>query len=176
MSIQRPAEMASRIPDRAISSPILETAYRFAALDKPEQERSTLLTVALREHVSDTDAKTKMKWALNRSGLKPPEQAAEMIRWAVEHPDLFPDHRVMHTGDTARKLFLRRKRCRTPRPILCARRTGHDRRRSTRRAVAVWALRRRCTRESARPSQPSGAWTWSGAAGAHRSRPRQRCR
>jgi hypothetical protein len=90
--------MASRIPDRAFSLPVLETAYRFAALDKPEQERSTLLTIALREHVSDKDAKTKMKWALNRVWLKPPEQAAGMIRWAVEHPDLFPDHRVMHTG------------------------------------------------------------------------------
>jgi hypothetical protein len=98
MNIQRRAEMASRIPDRAFSLPVLETAYRFAAIDKPDQERSTLLTVALREHVSDKDAKTKMKWALNRVWLKPPEQAAGMIRWAVDHPDQFPDHRVMHTG------------------------------------------------------------------------------
>jgi len=98
MNIQRRAEMASRIPDRAFSLPVLETGYRFAALDKPEPERSTLLTVALREHVSDKDAKTKMKWALNRVWLKPPDQAAVMIRWAVDHPDLFPDHRVMHAG------------------------------------------------------------------------------
>ena len=40
MNVQRRAEMASRIPDRAFSLPVLETAYRFAALDKPEQERS----------------------------------------------------------------------------------------------------------------------------------------
>lgn len=98
MNIQRRAEVASRIPDRAFSLPMLETAYRFAALDKPEQERSTLFTVALREHVSDKDAKTKVKWALNRVWLKPPDQAAPMLRWAVDHPELFPDHRVMHTG------------------------------------------------------------------------------
>ena len=98
MSTQRPAETASRVPDGALSFPVLEAAYRFAASDGSLEERSELLTVALREHVSERDAKTKIKWTLNRVWLNPPEQAALMIRWALDHPDLFPDRRVMHTG------------------------------------------------------------------------------
>lgn len=98
MSALRPAETASRVPDGALSFSVLEAAYRIARFDKPLEERSKLLTVALREHVSERDAKTKIKWTLNRVWLNPPERAAAMIRWALKHPDLFPDRRVMHTG------------------------------------------------------------------------------
>ena len=98
MSAQRRAETTGRVPDGALSFPVLEAAYRIAGFDKPFEERSELLTVALREHVSERDAKTKIKWTLNRVWLNPPEPAAAMIRWALDHPDLFPDRRVMHAG------------------------------------------------------------------------------
>jgi hypothetical protein len=94
----RPAEIASRVPDGALSYPALEAAYRIARLGNSLERGSELLTVALREHVSERDAKTKIKWTLNRVWLNPPEQASAMIRWALDHADLFPDRRVMHAG------------------------------------------------------------------------------
>ena len=67
-------------------------------MDRPVRERSELLTIALRQHVSDADADNKMKKTVTRIWLNPPEPAAGMIRWALEHPDQFPDHRAMHAG------------------------------------------------------------------------------
>jgi|HubBroStandDraft_2_1064218.scaffolds.fasta_scaffold07054_4 hypothetical protein len=94
----RPAEISSRVPDGALSFGALDAAYRIGALAKSLEERSELLTVALREHVSERDAKTKIKWTLNRVWLNPPEPAVAMIRWARDHVDSFPDRRAMHAG------------------------------------------------------------------------------
>jgi hypothetical protein len=94
----RPAEIASRVPDGALSFGALEAAYRIGALAKSLEGRSELLTVALREHISERDAKTKIKWTLNRVWLNPPKPAVSMIRWARDHADLFPDRRAMHAG------------------------------------------------------------------------------
>lgn len=95
----RPSDPASPRPlDRAMSLPVLETVYRIASLDLSVQERSAQLTVALREHTTDADAKAGLKWAVSRSWINPPRPAAAMIRWAVDHPEHYPDRRVMHTG------------------------------------------------------------------------------
>ena len=98
MSPRQPDPSSPRPPDRALSLPLLETVYRIASLDLSTQERSTQLTIALREHTTDADAKTRVKWAVSRIWINPPQPAATMIRWAIDHPEHFPDRRLMHTG------------------------------------------------------------------------------
>ncbi|MYH43040.1 MAG: hypothetical protein F4110_12010 [Acidimicrobiaceae bacterium] len=77
---------------------MLETVYRIASLDLSIKERSAQLTIALREHTTDADAKAGLKWAVSRVWINPPRPAAAMVRWAIDHPEHFPDRRVMHTG------------------------------------------------------------------------------
>ena len=84
--------------DRALSLPILDTVYGIASLDIGAEQRSTQLTIALREHTTDADAKAGLKWAVSRIWTNPPEPATAMIRWAINHPEHFPDRRMMHTG------------------------------------------------------------------------------
>jgi hypothetical protein len=67
-------------------------------MDTDLSERSELLTVALREHFSEREAKNKAKKALARVWLNPPLDAQQMISWALENPQEFPDHRLMHAG------------------------------------------------------------------------------
>lgn len=98
MSPVPPDPRSPRPPDRAVSLPLLETVYRIAALDIDPAERSTQLTIALREHTTDADAKTRLKWVVSRIWINPPEPAGAMISWAIEHPEHFPDRRLMHTG------------------------------------------------------------------------------
>ena len=81
-----------------MSLPLLETVYRIASLDLTTEERSAQLTIALREHTTDADAKTRVKWAVSRTWINPPQPAVAMIRWAIDHPEHFPDRRLMHTG------------------------------------------------------------------------------
>jgi len=81
-----------------LSLPLLETVYRIASLDVSAAERSEQLTVALREHTTDADAKTRVKHTVMRIWISPPEPAASAIRWAIDHPEQFPDRRLMHTG------------------------------------------------------------------------------
>lgn len=98
MSLRPPDPSSPRPLDRALSLPVLETVYRIASLDLSVEERSAQLTVALREHTTDADAKAGLKWAVSRVWINPPQPAAPMIRWAIDHPEHFPDRRVMHTG------------------------------------------------------------------------------
>jgi hypothetical protein len=56
------------------------------------------LTVALRDHFSEREAKNKAKKTLSRIWLNPPPGAAPMISWALANPHFFPDHRLMHAG------------------------------------------------------------------------------
>ena len=98
MTPRSPRTDTPRALDRILSLSLLDDVYRVAAMDKPVRERSELLTIALRQHVSDADADNKMKKTVTRIWLNPPEPAVPMIRWALEHPDQFPDRRVMHTG------------------------------------------------------------------------------
>ena len=95
----RPPDPGSPRPlDRALSLPVLETVYRIASLDLSVEEQSAQLTVALREHTTDADAETRLKWAVSRTWINPPRPAAAMIRWAIDHPEQFPDRRLMHSG------------------------------------------------------------------------------
>ena len=57
-----------------------------------------VFTVALREHFSERDAAGKAKKTLSRIWLNPPEDAKEMISWAIDNPQEFPDRRLMHCG------------------------------------------------------------------------------
>lgn len=98
MSPRRPDPASPRPLDRALSLPLLETVYRIASLDVSAAERSEQLTVALREHTTDADAKTRVKKIASRIWISPPEPAALAIRWAIDHPEHFPDRRLMHTG------------------------------------------------------------------------------
>ncbi|MYB24181.1 MAG: hypothetical protein F4X37_03580 [Acidimicrobiia bacterium] len=98
MSPRAPDPGSPRPLDRALSLPLLETAYRIAALGLSPEQQSQQLTIALREHTTDADAKTRLKKIVSRIWTNPPEPAAEMIRWAIDHPEHFPDRRPMHTG------------------------------------------------------------------------------
>ena len=95
----RPPDPGSPRPlDRALSLRLLETVHRIASLDVGTRERSAQLTIALRAHTTDADAETRLKWAVSRIWINPPRPATEMIRWAIDHPEHFPDRRIMHTG------------------------------------------------------------------------------
>ena len=98
MSPRAPDPGSPRPLDRALNLPLLETVYRIAALDLSPEQRSQQLTIALREHTTDADAESRLKWAVSRIWTNPPEPSAEMIRWAIDHPEHFPDRRLMHAG------------------------------------------------------------------------------
>lgn len=98
MSLRLPDPSSPRPLDRALSLPLLDAVYRIASFDLTVEERSDQLTIALREHTTDADAKKRMKWAVSRIWINPPQPAAAMIRWAIDHPEHFPDRRLMHTG------------------------------------------------------------------------------
>ena len=98
MSPRPPDPSAPRPLDRALSLPVLDSVYEIAALDLDPTQRSPQLTIALREHTTDADAKTRLKWVVSRIWINPPEPSAAMIRWAIDHPEHFPDRRLMHTG------------------------------------------------------------------------------
>ena len=98
MSPRRPDPRSPRPPDRALNLPLLETVYWIASLDLSAEQRLAQLTIALQEHTTDADAKTRVKWAVSRIWINPPEPAAAMIQWAIGHPEYFPERRLMHTG------------------------------------------------------------------------------
>lgn len=98
MSPRRPDPASPRPLDRALSLPLLETVYRIASLDVSAAERSEQLTIALREHTTEADAKTRVKHIVTRIWISPPDSAALAIRWAIDNPEYFPDRRLMHTG------------------------------------------------------------------------------
>ena len=60
-----------------MSLPLLETVYRIASLDLSTEQRSAQLTIALREHTTDADAKTRVK----KGGLADLDQPATTRRW-----------------------------------------------------------------------------------------------
>lgn len=93
-----PQARARRAPTRAMTLEMLDDVYRVASLDQPLEQRLELLTIALREHVTEREAKNQAKKMVTRIWLNPPEPAAAMIRWAIDNPAEFPDHRVLHLG------------------------------------------------------------------------------
>lgn len=98
MTSRRASTNAQRVPECPLNLGGLDATYRIAAMDAGIDERSELLTVALREHFSEREAKNKAKKTLARVWLNPPPDAVAMIGWALANPHEFPDHRVMHVG------------------------------------------------------------------------------
>ena len=98
MNDRRPVSNPRRVPDNPLNLGGLDAAYRVAGMDIGLAERSELLTIALREHFSEREAKNKAKKSLTRIWLNPPPEAAPMIAWALHNPQEFPDRRLMHGG------------------------------------------------------------------------------
>lgn len=86
------------ILDRDLSADLLDVAFRVATADTEWAEKRKLLTVALRDHVSDQEAQGKTKKCLTRVWVNPPAEAKQMIVWGREHPQLALDRRVLHLG------------------------------------------------------------------------------
>lgn len=95
---QSPSAHTPRALDRTLTLPVLDATYRIAQLDAPPTDRSAQLTVALREYTTEENANNKLKKTVTRIWINPPELAVPMIRWATEHPQEFPDRRIMHLG------------------------------------------------------------------------------
>jgi len=93
-----PKATTPRALDRALSLPLLDSVYRIAQLSVGVEEKSQLLSIALREYVTEADADNKMKKTVTRIWINPPTPAVSMITWAIKHPEHFPDHRVLHVG------------------------------------------------------------------------------
>ena len=84
--------------ERTIRPDVLEVAYRIAGSDAPFEDQRQLLGVALRDYVTLQEANNKVKKMMTRLWVNPPEYAAAVIRWAVQHPEVFPDRHAMHLG------------------------------------------------------------------------------
>ena len=98
MTEPRQSSTPGRVPDCPLNLPGLDASYRIAGMNLDFSERSGLLTVALRDHFSEREAKNKAKKTLSRVWLNPPPAAQQMISWALDNPQEFPDHRLLHTG------------------------------------------------------------------------------
>ena len=70
---------------------MLDAVYRVAAVDASDAKHSEILINVLREFTSDANAKNKMQQTVTQIWLNLPEPAVGMIRWAIDHPDQFPD-------------------------------------------------------------------------------------
>lgn len=86
------------IYDRALTPELLDAALRVATKSGTSPDARRLLTVALRDHVSDQEAQGKTKKCLSRIWLQPPTAARPMIAWALDHQQLDPSHIVLHLG------------------------------------------------------------------------------
>jgi hypothetical protein len=86
------------IYDRALTPELLDVGLRVATKSGTSPDARRLLTVALRDHVSDQEAQGKTKKCLSRIWLQPPRAARPMIAWAVDHQQLDPTHTVIHLG------------------------------------------------------------------------------
>jgi hypothetical protein len=84
--------------DRDLSLDLLEVAFRIASSPEPWVAKRRLLTVALRDIVSNQEAEGKTKKCLTRVWLNPPLEAAPMINWAVATGPFLTDRRVFHLG------------------------------------------------------------------------------
>jgi hypothetical protein len=84
--------------DRALTIELLDTALRIATEARGEKNTRRLLTVALRDLVSEQEANGKMKKCLTRVWLNPPPAAREMIEWGIDHQHLDPSRAIIHLG------------------------------------------------------------------------------
>lgn len=86
------------ILDRALNLELLDMALRIATEHSDDPQARRLLGVALRDMVTPQEAENKTKKVLTRVWVVPPQNAQEMIRWAIEHQDEFADRRALHFG------------------------------------------------------------------------------
>jgi hypothetical protein len=84
--------------DRDLSLDLFEVAFRIASSPEPWVTKRRLLTVALRDYVSNQEAEGKTKKCLTRVWLNPPLEAAPMINWALAFGPCMGDRRVLHLG------------------------------------------------------------------------------
>lgn len=84
--------------DRTLWPALFEAAYRISCSGEPLERRGQLLQVALRDLTTEQEAWNKTKKLLSRVWVNPPPEATPMVRWAVQHPEQFPDRRAMHLG------------------------------------------------------------------------------
>lgn len=93
-----PPAAIGMIYDRALTPELLDAALRVATKSGASPDARRLLTVALRDHVSDQEAQGKTKKCLSRIWLQPPRPVRPMIAWAVDHQQLDPTHTILHVG------------------------------------------------------------------------------
>ncbi|MGD0322072.1 MAG: hypothetical protein ABSC00_10830 [Acidimicrobiales bacterium] len=86
------------ILDRDLTPDLLDVALRVATDPTPWVDKRKLLTVALRDHVSEQEANGKTKKCLTRVWINPPPDAAGMVAWGRDHRQLAIDRRLLHLG------------------------------------------------------------------------------
>jgi len=86
------------ILDRDLTPDLMDVALRIASDPTPWAEKRKLLTVALRDHVSEQEAIGKTKKCLTRVWVNPPTIASDAITWGRERSHLAHDRRVLHLG------------------------------------------------------------------------------
>ncbi|OBH51716.1 hypothetical protein [Mycobacterium sp. E2479] len=86
------------ILDRALNLDLLDLALSIGTKHREDPQARRLLSVALRDVVTAQEAENKTKKVLTRVWVVPPQNAREMIAWAIEHQDEFIDRRALHYG------------------------------------------------------------------------------
>jgi hypothetical protein len=86
------------ILDRDLTPGLLDVALRVATDPTPWPDKRKLLTVALRDLVTEQEANGKTKKCLTRVWINPPISAAEMVAWGRDNPHLASDRRLLHLG------------------------------------------------------------------------------
>jgi hypothetical protein len=84
--------------DRALSPPLLDLALHVATKTRGSPDARRILTVALRDHMSDQEAEGKTKKVLSRIWVEPPAECQAMIDWAIDNQHQDPTHTILHYG------------------------------------------------------------------------------
>ena len=94
----RTSSRLGMVYDRALTPTLLDVGLRIAAEHGDSSEARRLLTIALRDHVSEQEAQGKTKKCVSRAWVAPPSTAAKMIRWAIDNLEADPTRNVLHYG------------------------------------------------------------------------------
>jgi hypothetical protein len=86
------------VPDRALNLDLLDLALKIATKHRNDPQARRLLSVALRDVVTPQEAENKTKKVLTRVWVVPPDNAQDMITWAIDRQDKFLDRRALHYG------------------------------------------------------------------------------
>lgn len=94
----RTANPYGMLLERGLSIELLDVAYDVGVADPDPESNRHALTIALRDHVSDQEAKGKSKKCLTRVWLNPPVAAQPMIEWARANDPGQAARRLLHFG------------------------------------------------------------------------------